>query len=715
MKKLCLLMLATAGVFGSPRAHAISLDDIQCWTGSGSNRAALVIEWSTPAVMNATTVPAPVSDKTLVWGYRFNGTATGTQMFNAIRAADPRLYIVQDTSFGTFVEAIGYNLSGDGVIGVTDGTHTYTAGAFTNGALTGPNLTLDAAHAVNGGDLFWSGYFGPNWEIWNEQGDNGGFAASPNRGTNAVWTPHDPMNPFSGSHGQWDYAQSGLDGLVLHDGSWIGYSVAAGGDNYLDSNDPGTIAYEFDKHAPPSPSGTMAAFVYNTNDFATQVVSSSGMFTTPYDDPTAVLGRPTLKFVDHFGDKTNHRSKIVEPPYWTAPDGSKVITEITNGGQITVKLGRKVYDDPNNPYGVDLVVYGNSFYSASGTSGFVGDKTDLDVAVLGTGVFGHGTTVSVSQDGTNWYAFPTKPVIFPDNAYRWDGTNHSWTDEPMNPTKPLNPAITTASLGGQTVANGLEQFMGASGGTGYDLQGSGLPWIQYVKVEPAAGSYTVIDAIAAVDPTVVGDVLSITPANITAGITNLVFQKPADLSQSLISMNFASVSDAAKVSTIGLNEVSSFAPIVGNLSSAYQITVKPMTGTNPVAFVADIGLRAGESYTGNGADLELFQWNGSGWNQPAFFYNALNHMVQVSGATNASAFVIGQVAPISLGVQMQTNSVALSFTPIAGWHHTVERTTDFAQWTALSTVTPSDTTPIVVTDSAPPVGKAFYRLRFNRP
>ena len=61
--------LATAGFALVSTVRAISLDDIQIWTGSGTNRAALVIEWNSPEVYNNTTVSAPIANKTLVWGY----------------------------------------------------------------------------------------------------------------------------------------------------------------------------------------------------------------------------------------------------------------------------------------------------------------------------------------------------------------------------------------------------------------------------------------------------------------------------------------------------------------------------------------------------------------------------------------------------------------------------------------------------------------------
>jgi len=711
MKKINSL-LALAGLFLVSKSSAISLDDVQLWTGSGTNRAALVIEWNSPEVFNATTIPAPVANKTLVWGYRFNGTPTGTQMLAAVLAADPKLYVVADETYGTFVESIGYNLNGNGVIGVTDGTGT---NFITGGLLTNATVNVDAATPLNNDDLFWSGYFGPNWQVWTELGDSGGFTTSPNRGTNAYW------NADTEDHGQWEFSYYGLDDLPLTNGSWIGFSVSAAG-YPTDTNDPSyytnLAVVNNDEQAPPSPDGTYTAYVCNTNDFAVQIVSTNNVYTvSPYNNPTAVLGRPTLKFIDHFTPHQTsiiHRSKIVEPPYWTDPNTNDVIAEISSGGQITVNMGRKIYDDPNNPYGVDLIVYGNSFFSASGYSGSeVNDFTDLGIAKLSSGIYGHSTTVSVSQDGTNWYAFNNIPLIYPDNAYRWDDTNHSWTDEQMNPTKPLNPYVNTNNFGGQSVASGLDQFIGAAGGTGFDLKASGLPWIQYVRVQPGVGTYTVIDAIVAVDPVVVGDTLSITPDNLASGTTNLVFQKPADSSRNLITINFDSVSAIAKVSTVGLSEFSAFAPVIGIVSSAYQITLKPVSGTNAVNYVAGIGLRASDNYTGGGGDLRVYQWNRTNWTSQPFTFNSADNEVLVAGVTNFSAFVVSQIIPPQLNIQTITNGFAFQFTPLANCAHILERSADLVTWTPIFTNTPASTQPITLQDTNAPTGKAFYRVLLN--
>jgi len=249
--------LALASLLWASRCPAVSFNDIEFWTGSGTNRAALVVAWTTPESSIGSTVPAPVADKSLVWGYRFNGTAAGSQMLKAIVAADPRFYAVEriDPVYGTGVYGIGFHLAGGADLGITDGSVT---NYFTNGILTNATVDVDAAMPLNPGDLYWGGLYGPNWETWNERGDTGGLFHSPDRGPNPYWTPDDPQIPYSGVHGQWEYAQTGLDGLQLTNGSWIGFSVAAGEFEF----DP-SAPYNAHKHAPASPDAGVTALVKN--------------------------------------------------------------------------------------------------------------------------------------------------------------------------------------------------------------------------------------------------------------------------------------------------------------------------------------------------------------------------------------------------------------------------------------------------------------------
>ena len=67
-----------------------------------------------------------------------------------------------------------------------------------------------------------------------------------------------------------------------------------------------------------------------------QVVSASNLDpTAPYNDPAAVLNRPTCSFSIPWRRVTD-RVSIIDDPYNVTPKGGAVIAEIKTGGQITV-------------------------------------------------------------------------------------------------------------------------------------------------------------------------------------------------------------------------------------------------------------------------------------------------------------------------------------------------------------------------------------------
>jgi len=83
-----------------PQARAgFGMDDIAYWVGAGTNRAALVVDWNDGI--------DPVS---LAWGFRWNGAATGQDMFEAAAAADARLFLlVRNLGAGQTVYGAGYD------------------------------------------------------------------------------------------------------------------------------------------------------------------------------------------------------------------------------------------------------------------------------------------------------------------------------------------------------------------------------------------------------------------------------------------------------------------------------------------------------------------------------------------------------------------------------------------------------------------------------
>lgn len=234
--------------------------------------------------------------------------------------------------------------------------------------------------------------------------------------------------------------------------------------------------------------------------YAVEVIDYSGTFgPSPYDDPQSVLGKPATDFINSWGSQDPAKVKLVEPAYNTDSDGNKLITTLNNGAYITVKFDHQVMDDPNNPYGIDFLVFGNALFTGQG---YVNDATDMNTYQLTGGGWFEEVTVAVSQDGTNWYTYTNGPFAdsaFPTQGYAWDAANAQWTDTEMDFTKPVDPGLAaTLSGGGITAAQAIAMYDGSGGGTGFDLADSGYDWIQYIKVTGNGGEIDAFSDVAAV-------------------------------------------------------------------------------------------------------------------------------------------------------------------------------------------------------------------------
>jgi hypothetical protein len=710
----------------SQHSQALSLDDIQFWAGSGTNRAALVIHWNTPEIHNNNTTPNPIAEKSLAWGYRWNGNAVAKDMITAIANADQRLFIAGQTfsGFGYALHTIGYDLNNNGVFGIRDGTNVFAENSFTNGLDEFSAENADTAQSLDPADLYWSGFLGPNWEMWQEHGGAGGFTNSPDRGSNPYWTSTDPDYFSSGFHGQWDLT-FGLEFTTLHDGSWIGFTMAAAGFETLDTNNPATFANDYHKHAPPAPEAAPTNSTY-----AVAVVSSQGPFgASPYNDPNSLVGAPTTRYYTSASAPAT-RTKLNEAVFnFSVVNGvtNKLITTLNTGSSIILKFDHPISDNPANPYGIDFEVFGNSFYSASA----FGDAADMNSVTLGTGVFAEPTKVSVSpgytgkpgedpNDSTTWpwYRYDNGPYadgVFPTQAYRWNRTDALWTDEFMDFTKPVNPVLTNRfSAGGLTGADGIDLYNGSGGGTGFDLKASGFASVNYVKVEGLSSfSGGEVDSVSVVRPMTIGDTLSIAPDNIANNMGKLFFQKPGAENQTSLCLNFSAVSDIAQVTAARLVDATLLGTLPGTAVNAIQPTVSPILGATPVTFQTDVTLSPGANYTGDGHDLHLYAWSGTNWNTLQF--SLTNGMVFLPGMTNLPALAVVQFKAPLLSVASAANGFTFQFTPQPFCQQVLERSTNFVAWTPVMTVTPTNSLPMSLTDTNAPSDKAFYRMRLIIP
>lgn len=167
-------------------AASFAFEDIQLWTGSGENVAALVIDWNDGK-----------SAESIAWGYRWTGSATGADMVEAVIRADDRLYgAIASLSFGIATIGLGYDLDGDGF--QTNPATAFDADGYAIIAPRDGTLPADADdHYIEG---------------WNT-------------GYWSYWVASD--SPFGGS-GLWGYANDGLSGQLAGDGEWHGLSFAPG-------------------------------------------------------------------------------------------------------------------------------------------------------------------------------------------------------------------------------------------------------------------------------------------------------------------------------------------------------------------------------------------------------------------------------------------------------------------------------------------------------
>jgi hypothetical protein len=243
---------------------------------------------------------------------------------------------------------------------------------------------------------------------------------------------------------------------------------------------------------------------YDQNDFAAQVieyVQGDGVgidYIThnPFNDPNTALGRPTLITTGDNMSMPASQSVPVVPVY--PPFRSFEVVTVGNGGRLTVKFNHHVANDKNNPYGIDFIIYGNARQTISGGQNWANGNPEL-TTVTGS-VSAEPGIVAVSQDGNNWHYFSNGPYadgFAPTASYEWDDVNNVWADE-LDPTRPVDPNLTAASLNGKTVAHVIELYNGSAGGTGFDIGALGLDWIQYVRIDDDANSgvTTEIDAIA---------------------------------------------------------------------------------------------------------------------------------------------------------------------------------------------------------------------------
>lgn len=174
------------------------------------------------------------------------------------------------------------------------------------------------------------------------------------------------------------------------------------------------------------------------------------------------------------------------PPFSTSQ-----LVSIGAGGSLTVQFNMPIINNPANAYGIDMMIFGNSFFVVTSGSG----STAITSGAIFTSTVS--TRVEVSADGSTWFTLdpglaPNVGTLFP-------------TDGIGNPFVAVNPALTSADFSGLNLSGIRGLYNGSAGGAGFDLSwardGAGnsvdLFSASFLRIDVLSGR-TQIDAISIV-------------------------------------------------------------------------------------------------------------------------------------------------------------------------------------------------------------------------
>ena len=199
-----------------------------------------------------------------------------------------------------------------------------------------------------------------------------------------------------------------------------------------------------------------------------------------YDDPSVSLGEPT-RFTS---DMANFGGAVTP---FNSPFRANEIVTVGGGGSLTVAFDEPVVDDPLNPFGIDLLIFGNAFlFDADFPNGIAGALAS------------EGGIIEVSENGVDFFAVPGVEAdgAFPTLGYTDTGAFSDTAGSSLTDfTLPVDPSFDLNGLDFSQIVTG---YNGSGGGAGVDLATVGLSQISYVRISTAAGAqfFPKIDALA---------------------------------------------------------------------------------------------------------------------------------------------------------------------------------------------------------------------------
>lgn len=220
--------------------------------------------------------------------------------------------------------------------------------------------------------------------------------------------------------------------------------------------------------------------------YASAVISYSGG-TSPasgYTNPTSALGEPT-----------RFTGGIVYPSVVTPFNPAFMPSEILSigaGGHLMLGFDEVIRDDPDHPFGIDLIIFGNSMFTDSQYPGGVAAALAFD-----------GGVIELSADGTTWVTVPAQAADGGWPTLAFEDTSPYALTGGLNPTDfraPVNPALHWSDFYGAPYESLISAYNGSGGGVGIDIGAHGLAEVTAVRISaaPDAWAHIEVDAVAIV-------------------------------------------------------------------------------------------------------------------------------------------------------------------------------------------------------------------------
>lgn len=219
-----------------------------------------------------------------------------------------------------------------------------------------------------------------------------------------------------------------------------------------------------------------ASAVYAADPWADQVMSYSAGSNPEfgYEKYASALGSPTRIS----GVSQGFPAPVT--PFAAAWVNDEVVS-VGAGGHLTVRFDEPIRDLATNPYGVDLLIFGNAFFAD--LPDFSGVVTELyEDGPFSVSVSSDGQTFSPLAQAFSEGLFPTLSYL--DLAGPYDSQPGN---VPSDFTRPVNPALTMNDLLGRTFAEVVALYDGSGGGIPVDIGSSGLSEVSYVRIDVAPG------------------------------------------------------------------------------------------------------------------------------------------------------------------------------------------------------------------------------------